>query len=54
VVVPELEHALDELYGVELSHFAQTRKRLASELKTVGHDDAAAVVTACRKPTAAA
>jgi hypothetical protein len=52
--VPDLEHALDELYGAVLGDFVATRKRLAKELKDAGDHEAAAAVAAARKPTAAA
>lgn len=52
--MPDLEHALDELYGAEPDDFVATRKRLAKELKDAGDAEGAAAVAAARKPTAAA
>ena len=47
----ELDEALDELYGLELGDFVAHRSALAKELRASGRAEAAALMSAQRKPT---
>jgi hypothetical protein len=47
----DFDAALDELYGVELGDFVARRDALAKELRADGRAEAAALMTAQRKPT---
>jgi len=47
----ELDDALDDLYGVELSEFIARRSALAKELRAGGRAEAAALMAAQRKPS---
>jgi len=47
----ELEESLDDLYGVELGDFVARRDALARELRAAGRAEAAALMSAQRKPT---
>jgi hypothetical protein len=49
-----LDEATDELYAADLDSFVAERKRLASELKASGDDEAAAQLAKLKKPTVAA
>ncbi len=50
----DLDHALDELYGVTPKEFVGTRKSLAAELRTGGDATAAKQLAEARRPTTAA
>lgn len=50
-VVPDLEHELDELFGVPLDEFTAARNELAGRLKSAGQAEAAEQVRALRKPS---
>ncbi|HZT92626.1 MAG TPA: hypothetical protein VFA05_11360 [Gaiellaceae bacterium] len=52
--VPDLEHELDELYGVPLERFTGARNDLARRLKHAHQEEAAAAVKALRKPSVVA
>ena len=52
--MPELEQALDVLYGADLDEFISTRTRLTKELKKDGASEAAAEVASARKPVVSA
>jgi hypothetical protein len=50
-VVPDLQHELDELFGVPLDRFTAARNELAKRLKKAGQEQAAKQVRALRKPS---
>jgi hypothetical protein len=52
--VPNLEHELDELYALPLERFTKARNDLAARLRKAHQGDAAAIVRALKKPSAAA
>ena len=50
-MAPDLDDALDQLYGAELADFVAERKRLASGLKKNGRRAEAASLEEQRKPS---
>jgi hypothetical protein len=52
--VPDLDHELDELYGLPLEEFTQARNGLAARLRKAHQDEAAEAVRALKKPSVVA
>jgi hypothetical protein len=52
--VPDLEHELDELYGLPLEQFTKARNDLAARLRKAHQAEAAEQIKSLRKPTVAA